>query len=254
MRADLYLHKAGYAKSRESARKSIEAGLVYIDDKQVPKPAFDIDITVRHAVRFEESCAFVGRGGLKLDFALNVFRLDPSGKICADIGASTGGFTDVLLRHGAKKVYAVDAGHGQLARELAEDPRVINLEGCNARYLTAEQIPEPLGFCVMDVSFISQTLIFPALSPLLCEDGVLVSLIKPQFEAGKSAVGKGGIVKKAADRYASALHIQQEAKKYGLYMTGLVRSPVTGGDGNLEYLAAFSGKETVFLPDKSVFD
>ena len=254
MRADLYLFKAGYAKSREAARKSIEAGLVCIDGIKVPKPAADVDITYRHSVKFTEVCDFVGRGGIKLDFALNAFGLSPEGCVCADIGASTGGFTDCLLRHGAEKVYAVDAGHGQLAKTLLENERVINLEGCNARNLGTAEIPEPLDFCVMDVSFISQTLIIPALVPLCQDSAVLVTLIKPQFEAGKRAVGKGGIVKKAADRYAAALHVKQEAEKCGLYMTAFTRSPVTGGDGNVEYLAAFSRKETVFLLNKDLFE
>lgn len=253
MRADLYLFKAGYAKSREAARKSIEAGLVSIDGKSVSKPAYDIDVSVFHRVTFTEACPFVGRGGIKLDFALKSFGVDPSGCVCADIGASTGGFTDCLLGHGAAKVYAVDSGHGQLSAHLLEDDRVVNLEGVNARNLSSKEIPELCDLAVMDVSFISQTLIHPVIPALLKEDGILISLIKPQFEAGRDAVGKGGIVKRQDDRYRSAVKVSESAKSCGLYMCGLIVSPVTGGDGNREYLAIFNKKEQTFVIDRNLF-
>jgi len=254
MRADLYLFKAGFSKSRESARKSIEQGLVKIDGKPVAKPASEIDITIFHKVEFIESCEFVGRGGLKLDFALKMFKVDATDCVCADIGASTGGFTDVLLRAGAEKVYAVDSGHGQLDSRLCDDDRVINLEGVNARYLSNAEIPELCDLVVMDVSFISQGLILPALSKILKDDGTLITLIKPQFEAGKNAVGKGGIVKKPADRFKSAIRVKEAAEAVGLYMCGLICSPVTGGDGNVEYLSKFTKKPTIFPIDKTLFN
>ncbi len=254
MRADVFLFRAGYAKSREAARKSIEQGLVRIDGQTVSKPAQDIDVSYPRQVVFQETCPFVGRGGMKLSYALKMFAIDPEDLICMDIGASTGGFTDCLLEAGAQKVYSVDSGHGQLDPKLTSDERVVNLEGVNARSLSENEIPELCDLAVMDVSFISQTLILPAIASRLKDDGILISLIKPQFEAGRTAVGKGGIVKKAADRARSAQNVQISAEHCGLYMQKLIRSPITGGDGNHEYLALFGKEKMVFAIDRNLFE
>ncbi|MCQ2427367.1 MAG: TlyA family RNA methyltransferase [Clostridia bacterium] len=249
MRADLFLFKNGYAPSRESARKSIEASLVTVDGKNVTKPSENIDETASHTVECASECPFVSRGGLKLDHALTVFGIDPEGRKCADIGASSGGFTDCLLSHGASKVYAIDSGHGQLASKLLNDPRVVSVEGYNARFLDGKITDGRCGLAVMDVSFISQTLILPRI-PLILEEGAsAVTLVKPQFEAGRSAVGKGGIVKKSADRKNAALRVAASAASAGLALYGIVRSPIQGGDGNIEYLARFVFTGTASFED-----
>ncbi len=240
IRADIYLVAEGHAKSREAARRSIDAGLVTIDGKQVKKPSEKIDETAEHTISCESSIPYVGRGGLKLEAALDAFGIDPSGKICLDIGASTGGFTDCLLKRGAAHVYAVDSGHGQLASELEADPRVDSIEGVNARFLTKEMIGADADLIVMDVSFISQTLILPRFTKLLAPSGIAVTLIKPQFECGREAVGKGGIVKKPEHRLGAVRRVAASAAENGLYISALIRSPIEGGDGNAEFLALFT--------------
>lgn len=250
MRADLFLVRRGYAQSRESAKKSIEAGLCSIDGEKILKPSSEIDENTEHTVSCENSIPYVGRGGLKLEAALDAFRVNPSGLTCADIGASTGGFTDCLLKRGAVKVYAIDSGHGQLNPKLSEDKRVVSVEGLNARYLSYSDVNEKCGLAVMDVSFISQTLILPNLPEILTDDGLCITLIKPQFEAGRASVGKGGIVKNPKDRRASCEKVANAAASCGLYMSGLIRSPIAGGDGNVEYLALFTKK---FKEDYSIF-
>ncbi len=244
MRADVYLVSFGYAKSRESARRSIEGGLVKIDGKQISKPSDKIDESISHNVECASTVPYVGRGGLKLEAALDAFCIDPAGKICIDIGASTGGFTDCLLKRGASCVYAVDSGHGQLAEELLENNKVISIEGMNARFLSREIIPQASDIIVMDVSFISQTLIIPRFNDLLIEDGIAVTLIKPQFECGREAVSKGGIVKKPEHRLFAIRRVFASARECGLYPQALIRSPIVGGDGNIEFLALFSRKIT----------
>ena len=244
IRADLYLVNFGFAGSRESAKRSIEAGLVKIDGKQINKPSEKIDDSVEHDVIFQNSIPYVGRGGLKLEAALDAFKVEPCGKVCIDIGASTGGFTDCLLRRGAARVYAVDSGHGQLASELLADDRVISIEGMNARFLSREIIPLPADMIVMDVSFISQTLIIPRFNDFLTEGGIAITLIKPQFECGREAVGKGGIVKKPEHRLSAIRRVFASAREHGLYPQALIRSPIVGGDGNIEFLALFSKRFT----------
>ncbi len=240
MRADLFLVEYGYAKSREAARKSIDAALVKIDGKPVAKASEKIDDTLPHEVDFTPLIPYVSRGGLKLEEALIKFGVDPTGMRAVDIGASTGGFTDCLLKHGASFVVAVDSGHAQLSPELLSDARVISLEGLNARTLSLSDIGEPCDIGVMDVSFISQTYILPQIPSLLKEDGILITLIKPQFEVGKNGVGKGGIVRHAEDRRAAVLRVIEAARGVGLYLEGLVPSPISGGDGNREFLALFT--------------
>lgn len=247
IRVDVYLVNFGHSRSREAARRSIESGLVSIDGKIVKKPSEKIDESVAHEVNCKNAISYVGRGGLKLEAALDEFSVDPSGLICLDIGASTGGFTDCLLKRGASKVYAVDSGHGQLAAELLSDPRVVSIEGMNARFLSKEIIGEASDLIVMDVSFISQTLIISRLPQLLNVNAKAITLIKPQFECGRDAVGKGGIVKKPEHRLGAIRRVVASAEENGLYLNGLIRSPIEGGDGNVEFLALFerTQKESV---------
>lgn len=239
IRVDVYLVTEGYSKSRESAQKSIESGLVVIDGKPVKKPSEKIDESLEHSVTCENSIAYVGRGGLKLEAALDAFGIDPSGKTCFDIGASTGGFTDCLLKRGAEIVYAIDSGRDQLAKELRDNPRVVSLEGMNARFLNYDSVGSYADIIVMDVSFISQTLIIPRFPVLLKERGEVVTLIKPQFECGREALGKGGIVRKPEHRLSAVRRVIGVAEENGLYLHALIRSPIEGGDGNVEFLAHF---------------
>ena len=254
MRADVYLAGGGHAKSREAAKRLIESGRVSIDGKCVTKPSAEVDERVEHSVTVAETeeDRFVSRGGLKLEGALDAFGIDVSGWRAVDIGASTGGFTDCLLRRGASQVFAVDSGHGQLDPSLAADARVVNIEGFNARELSVGQrgvLPCNLDGAVIDVSFISQTYILPGIPGLLRQGGVLVSLIKPQFEAGRGAVGKGGIVKSPRDRLFAVQRVLDCARSAGFGCLGLMTSPITGGDGNVEYLVALCLGEDTY-PDR----
>ncbi len=239
IRADIYLARFGYAKSRQSAKSLIEKGFAKIDGRTLEKPSEQIDEAVSHEVEVISE-RFVCRGALKLEGALEEFAIDVCGKVCIDVGASTGGFTDVLLSRGAKMVYAVDSGHGQLDASLAENENVVNVEGYNARYLNREDFPCLFDMAVMDVSFISQTYILGGIADILMPNGILVSLIKPQFEAGRAAVGKNGIVKKKEDREAALMRVISFAEEKGLFCKALMRSPIDGGDGNIEYLAYFT--------------
>lgn len=255
MRADLYVVEQGAAASRTLARKLIEAGVVSVDGRRVGKPAEEIPAG-EHTLTVGETSEtrYVGRGGLKLEAALDAFPVSVSGGSFADVGASTGGFTDCLLRRGAARVYAIDAGHGQLHPRLREDARVRAIEGCNARGLTRELLRslEPTGKtpdgqdfdgsvdgAVMDVSFISQTLILPALAGVIRPGGWLISLIKPQFECGAGALSRRGIVKDERDREKAVHRVQASATACGLEPAGLIPSPIEGGDGNREYVAYF---------------
>lgn len=245
MRLDVYLAANGYADSRTQARKLIEDGAVSLDGRLADKASLAVDENQKIDVQIINRQKYVSRGGLKLEKALRVFSVDVSGRCALDVGASTGGFTDCLLQHGAAKVYAVDAGEGQLAPRLLGDERVVCMEKYNARSLSAEDFPIVPAIAVMDVSFISQTLILPALSGVLEDGGILISLIKPQFEAGRQAVGKNGIVKHAADRRHAMERVLDAAASCGLACFGIDVSPILGGDGNTEYIAAFrkGGKE-----------
>ena len=238
MRADVYLAEHGFAKSRQNAKVLIEKGSVTLDGKTVKKPSENVDENTEHKVDVTQE-KFVCRGGLKLEGALDSFGFDPSGLVCIDIGASTGGFTDCLLSRGAVKVYSVDAGHGQLDPSLASRDDVVNVEGYNARYLSRADFPVTFDLAVMDVSFISQTYIHRGICDVLKCDGVLISLIKPQFEAGRAAIGKNGIVRRPEDRAAAIERVLSSAEEVGLFCTGLDVSPIEGGDGNTEYLAIF---------------
>ena len=239
MRADVFLFTHGFAESRSQAAVLIGNG-VYISGKKIPKPSFIIpDDTPAHAVNIEKKLPFVSRGGLKLESALIALHLEVAGFCVLDIGASTGGFTDCLLRYGADFVYALDVGHGQLAPSLAADPRVENIEGCNARYMAPSLFSRHIDMAVTDISFISQKLIYGAVRGLLDDGAPFVSLIKPQFEAGRENIGKGGIVKDPRVHERVIRDIRESALASGLAMRGICPSPIAGGDGNREYTALF---------------
>ena len=235
VRLDQLVFALGYTESRERAKTTIMSGLVFVNGQRADKPGTPVAPDAKIEVR-GEAIPFVSRGGFKLDKALKVFPIDPSGKTCIDCGASTGGFTDVLLQHGAAKVYAVDVGYGQLAWKLRNDPRVVNLERTNLRYVTAEQIPELLELAVMDVSFISIKLVLPAVKALLTPGADLVCLIKPQFEAGREEVGKKGVVRDSGVHCQVIRSILDFAPQIGLSVMGLDYSPIKGPEGNIEYI------------------
>lgn len=237
MRLDVYLAEQGYTESRERAKRLIAAGQILVDGAVADKPSAEVKGTPEITVL--ETDAFVGRGGLKLAGALKIFGVDPKGLRALDIGASTGGFTDCLLRNGATEVVALDAGCGQLHPKLLADPRVINLEKYNARELAREDVGE-VALVVMDVSFISQTYILPRIPAVLTEGGRVLTLIKPQFEAGRGALNKKGLVKSPRDRILAIHRVLDSAAACGLVCRGLAPSPIKGGDGNEEYLAYFT--------------
>ncbi len=234
MRLDVYLQSSGLVKSRTRAKEYISRGFVSVNGKISEKPSLDIsetDIVFLDIPKGE----YVGRGAHKLESALESFGIDVGGARCIDIGASTGGFTEVLLRRGASAVTAVDSGHGQLDESLLRDSRVTNIEGCNARYMTAADVGDGFSVAVMDVSFISQTYIHPALFPLLSRNGVLISLVKPQFELDAKSVGKG-VVTRPENREKALMRVYDSVLLYGFYVSDAMLSPIKGGDGNTEYL------------------
>ncbi|MBQ4354655.1 MAG: TlyA family RNA methyltransferase [Clostridia bacterium] len=235
MRLDVYLYSEGLAKSRSRAASLIAGGFVTVNGVAVTKASYAVEDNDSIAVTGEEH-PFVGRGGMKLDAALEQFGIDVTGLVCADIGASTGGFTDCLLRRGAAHVYAVDSGHDQLDESLKNDSRVTNMENCNARYLTKELLGRVCDCAVADLSFISQTLILPAVSSVLSENGQYIALIKPQFECGRTAIGKGGIVKDPKQHREAVRQVLTAANANGLAPQKLMKSPIQGGDGNTEFL------------------
>jgi len=234
-RLDVLLVERGLVPSRQKAQAVIMAGSVFVGGQRSDKPgtavADDAEIEVRGHVM-----PYVSRGGWKLEKAMKTWPITLQGKICADIGASTGGFTDCMLQNGAEKVYAVDVGYGQLDWKLRNDPRVVCLERTNARYLTHEEIPDALDFASIDVSFISLKLIFPALYELLREGGEIACLIKPQFEAGREKVGKKGVVRDASVHQEVLEHFLTYAKDNNFTVLGITYSPIRGPEGNIEYL------------------
>jgi 23S rRNA (cytidine1920-2'-O)/16S rRNA (cytidine1409-2'-O)-methyltransferase len=231
-RLDLLLVERGLADSCERAQRLIMAGQVAVDERRVDKPGKQVPVAAQVTVK--GSPPYVSRGGLKLAAALDAFELDASGWTVADVGASTGGFTDCLLQRGAAQVYAIDVGYGQLAWKLRQDPRVVVLDRTNARYL--ESLPEPVDLATIDVSFISLTLILPAVMGWLRAGGQIVALIKPQFEARRKQVGKGGVVRDTAIHRSVLDGITSWAESQGLGLMGLIRSPITGPAGNVEFL------------------
>ncbi len=235
IRLDVALVEGGYAESREKAKRLIMSGIVYVNNQKSDKAGNTVTADDVIEVR-GQTLKYVSRGGLKLEKAMQVFPITLDGFVCADIGASTGGFTDCMLQNGAKKVYAIDVGYGQLDWRLRTDERVVNMERTNFRYVTKSEIPEDLDFASVDVSFISLALILPVMRNLLKEQGTAVCLIKPQFEAGRENVGKKGVVRE------KSVHIAVIEKIMGLLddnkfsLLGLDFSPVKGPEGNIEYL------------------
>lgn len=239
-RIDKLLTEHGFAESRAKARALVMAGVVLVDEKRVEKPAeaYSPEAKIRIKGESPES-KYVGRGGLKLEKALEYFHIRVNGYICLDVGASTGGFTDCLLQSGAEKVVAVDVGTNQLAWKLRSDPRVEARENVNARHLKPEDFAELFDLIVMDVSFISATRILAALVPLLKQDGRIVTLIKPQFEVGKGEVGKGGIVRETEKHERVIEEVNRFAAGCGLTVGGVTDSPILGAEGNKEFLALY---------------
>ena len=242
-RLDMVLVERGLAETRTKARALIMAGGVYVDGVKTDKAGALVKEGSGVAVR-DTSLKYVSRGGLKLEAALKEFGIDPTGETAVDIGASTGGFTDCLLRSGAAKVYAIDVGYGQLDWKLRQDPRVVVREKLNARYIKPEDTGEPADIVVIDVSFISLTMIIPPALTLLKPGGVLLALIKPQFEVGKGEVGKGGIVRDEAKHREVVDKITEFVKSLGIGVLGVIPSPIEGAEGNKEFLlAAVKGRD-----------
>ena len=235
VRLDQLIFDLGLTESRERAKTTVMSGLVFVDGKRIDKPGTQVSPDSKIEVK-GSAIPYVSRGGLKLEKALKVFHIDPTGMHCIDCGASTGGFTDVLLKNGADKVFAVDVGYGQLAWSLRQDERVVNMERTNIRHISPEQIPEALDLAVADLSFISLKLVLPAISSVLKDKAELVCLIKPQFEAGKDEVGKKGVVRDESVHLAVIESILDFVPTIGLTVLGLDYSPIKGPEGNIEYL------------------
>lgn len=241
-RLDVILYKKGFFSSREKAKASILAGIVYVDGQMVDKAGTlvtgDSDITVKKRI-----CPYVSRGGLKLEKAMNLFGFKFSGAVCMDIGASTGGFTDCMLQNGAKKIYCVDVGYGQLDWKLRTDSRIVNMEKTNIRYLDLKAVDSDIDFISIDVSFISLRLVLPVASKILTDTGNIICLIKPQFEAKREQVGKKGIVKAPAVHREVIKKVIGYGRENGLNAYGLTFSPLKGAKGNIEYLLALRKSE-----------
>ncbi|HYL73082.1 MAG TPA: TlyA family RNA methyltransferase [Bryobacteraceae bacterium] len=232
-RLDQLLVARGLADSREKARALILAGRVLVNGQKVDKAGHAVDPDAR--IELLDQPRYVGRGGLKLEAALDHFHIDPTGKTCLDIGASTGGFTDCLLQRGAARVYSIDAGTAQLDWKLRTDPRVISKEQLNARYLTPADVPEPIHLAVCDVSFISITMILPVLPQFLTGNAEMVILVKPQFELERHQVGKGGIIRDPALHQQACRRVDDAVRQFG-FETAIISSPVLGAEGNQEFL------------------
>jgi 23S rRNA (cytidine1920-2'-O)/16S rRNA (cytidine1409-2'-O)-methyltransferase len=235
IRLDQYLVQNGLIQSRERAKAMIMAGVIYVNEQKVDKAGEMIAPDAKVEVRGHD-IGYVSRGGLKLEKAMQVFPLTPEGKVCMDIGASTGGFTDCMLQNGAQKVYAVDVGYGQLAWSLRTDARVVNMERTNIRKVTPEQLAEPIEFFSVDVSFISLSHIFPVAQAITVPGATGVCLVKPQFEAGREKVGKHGVVREPATHREVIISAMGYAVENGFAVRGLDFSPVKGPEGNIEYL------------------
>ncbi len=246
-RLDVVIAELGLAESRQKAQALIMAGEVYVNGQKQLKAGASVEADDAIEVREKKPLRYVSRGGLKLEKAMALWPIDLKDKICADIGASTGGFTDCMLQNGAKLVYAVDVGYNQLDWRLRTHPRVVCMERTNARYLTEEHIPELLDFFSVDVSFISLNLILPALRPLIKEGGLAVCLVKPQFEAGKDKVGKKGVVRDPAVHLEVLEHFLDHAVCAGFAVKDITFSPIKGPEGNIEYLGLLqAGKGPVY--------
>ena len=253
-RLDVLLVSLGLAESRAKAQATIMAGEVYVNGQKADKSGMEVDITSNIEVR-GSACPYVSRGGLKLEKALKNFGVDPTGYVCSDSGASTGGFTDCLLQQGASKVFAIDVGYGQLAWKIRNDPRVVVMERTNIRYVTPEDLGEPLDLSVIDVSFISLGLVLPVVKTLLKPTGQVLCLIKPQFEAGKDKVGKKGVVRDPAVHEEVLQNFISLAKSLDFTIRNLTFSPVKGPEGNIEFLAHLSmqpGEDSYLAPGELV--
>ena len=240
-RIDKLLVEKGLAESRTKAQAMVMAGVVLVGEQRVDKPSdqFPTDVQIRIKGSDDPTSRYVGRGGLKLESALREFQLNVTGLVCLDVGASTGGFTDCLLQHGARRVVAMDVGHNQIDWRLRQDPRVEVREGVNARFLKVEDFATKFDLVVVDVSFISLTKVLPALVPLLNQSGRLITLIKPQFEVGRGEVGSGGIVRDPQKHTRVIEEVTKAAVALGLTRVGVIDSPIRGAEGNLEFLALF---------------
>ena len=242
VRLDKLLFEKKLAPSRQKAQALIGAGQVLVNDKLADKAGAMVEDSCTLEVK--ESCPYVSRGGYKLEAGLQYFNIKTAGFICLDIGASTGGFSDCLLQHGALKVYSVDVGYGQLAWELRQDPRIVIMERTNARYLTAEDFTEPIDFAVIDASFISLKLLIPPLLPLFQKNTSILALIKPQFEVGRGKVGKGGVVRDPALHQEVIDEIVTFCRTLGLESLGITPSPILGPKGNKEFLIHLVSQST----------
>ena len=238
-RLDVLLTEQGYAENRTKAQAIIMSGIVYADGQKADKPGTAYEETVSIEVR-GGACPYVSRGGLKLEKALRDFGVKPEGFVCSDSGASTGGFTDCLRQQGARKVIAIDGGYGQLDGKIRSDPRVVVMEKTNIRYVTPEQLGEPLDLSVVDVSFISLKIVLPAIRALLKPTGQVLCLIKPQFEAGREKVGKKGVVREKSTHVEVLQGFVELADSLGFHILGLTYSPVKGPEGNIEFLGHLS--------------
>ena len=248
-RLDVLLVEKGLCESRSRAQAVIMSGEVYVNGQKSDKPGTPTDVEAEIEIR-GNACPYVSRGGLKLEKALRDFGVDPTGLTCLDSGASTGGFTDCLLQNGAKQVFAIDVGYGQLAWSIRTDPRVVCMERKNIRYVTPEQLGTPVQLAVIDVSFISLRIVLPAVKALLSADGQIICLIKPQFEAGKENVGKKGVVRDPAVHQAVLNSFLQLADELQMTVCNLTFSPVKGPEGNIEFLGHLSMlPEGAVIPD-----
>lgn len=253
LRLDSALVDNGLAESREKAKAYIMAGIVYVNNQKADKPGANIKPDDKVEVR-GATLKYVSRGGLKLEKAMQNFKLKLNGKVCADIGASTGGFTDCMLQNGAEKVYAIDVGYGQLAWKLRNDSRVVNLERTNFRYVTHEQVPDMLDFASVDVSFISLHHILPVMNTLMKDGATAVCLIKPQFEAGREKVGKKGVVRDKAVHLEVIEKVSAYILKNGFSLIGLEYSPIKGPEGNIEYLAYIEKSDPTYIDNDINFN
>jgi 23S rRNA (cytidine1920-2'-O)/16S rRNA (cytidine1409-2'-O)-methyltransferase len=244
-RIDKLLVARGLAQSRTKAQALVMAGVVLVDEQLVHKPSdvFPLEANIRIKGAGDPASRYVGRGGLKLEAALREFKIEVAGLTCIDVGASTGGFTDCLLQHGASRVVAVDVGHNQLDWKLRSDSRVESREGVNARYLKPEDFGQKFDLATIDVAFISATMILPAVVPLLSKQSRIITLIKPQFEVGKGEVGKGGIVADRLQHQRVVEEVNRAAQALGLEVSGVIESPIHGADGNVEFLALYERRD-----------
>ena len=250
VRLDVLLVERKLIESRERAKAIIMSGNVYVEGQKADKPGTaympDAEIEVRSLPEY------VSRGGLKLEKALKHFEVSPMGKVCIDCGASTGGFTDCLLKNGAVKVFAVDVGYGQLAWKVRSDPRVVTMERTNVRYVTSEMFEPKPNLATIDVSFISLSLVLPVLSQILTSDGQVVCLIKPQFEAGREKVGKKGVVRERSTHIEVLESFLQYSKESGFCVNDMTYSPVRGPEGNIEYLALLSRTDEISIDIEAI--